>query len=276
MRADMHVHSNRSDGAYAPVEVVRIAKNAGLDAFALTDHDTLDGLPKARDEASMLDLVVYTGCEISAVYEGYPVHVLGYFMDETNEKLNEELTAIREDRVRRAKAIVEKLIALGVGVSYERVRQIATGESIGRPHIAAAMVEAGVIAKTTDAFTDEWIGNHGRAYVEKKTLTPQQAVGLIIEAGGAAVIAHPIWFRKGTDGLPVELIEELARNGLKGLEVDHPDHDEAARARFASIARDLHLIPTGSSDYHGNEHGPVIAVNTTPIERVEALREAAH
>ncbi|GAC1417531.1 MAG: PHP domain-containing protein [Actinomycetota bacterium] len=273
MRVDMHVHSNRSDGSDDPADVVGVAKKAGLDAFALTDHDTLAGLPIARAAAAHLGLTVYTGCEISAVHEGCPVHVLGYFMDESHPRLLNELSAIREDRVRRAKAIVDKLNGLGVSITYERVREIAQGESVGRPHLAAAMVEAGVINKTNEAFTDEWIGNNGRAYVEKKALSPQAAVDLINESSGAAVIAHPIWFRKGEDGLPADLIESLARNGLAGLEVNHPDHDEAARARFGALARDLGLIETGSSDYHGNEHGPTIALNVTPAESIEALRE---
>lgn len=275
MRVDMHVHSNRSDGSDDPADVVGVAKKAELDAFALTDHDTLAGLPEARAAGELLGLTVYTGCEVSAVYEGCPVHVLGYFMDESHPGLLKELAGIRDDRIVRAQGMVAKLNGLGVDVSFDRVRALAKGDSVGRPHVAAAMVELGTIRTTNEAFSDEWIGNDGRAYVEKKALTPQAAVDLINAAGGAAVIAHPIWFRKGADGLPAALIESLARNGLSGLEVNHPDHDADVRARFGALAADLGLIQTGSSDYHGNEHGPTIAVNTTPVDAIEALRELA-
>lgn len=275
MRIDLHVHSNASDGAQNPADVVGEAKKAGLDAFALTDHDTLAGLPEARAAASLMGLKIYTGCEVSAVYEEAPVHVLGYFMDESHPRLLRELALIRDDRVERAQGMVAKLRDLGVDVTWEQVRGRAKGESVARPHVAAAMVEAGAIRAVKDAFTEEWIGEGGRAYVEKKALTPQGAVDLIREAGGAAVLAHPVWFKKDTDGLPGGLITSLADHGLAGIEVHHPDHDEAAVERFGSLARDLGLIGTGSSDYHGNEHGPVIAVHTTAPDALEALRERA-
>lgn len=273
MRIDLHTHSNVSDGALPPGDVVRAAHAAGLDGIALTDHDSMAGLPDARAVAEPLGLTVIGGCEVSAVLEHRPVHVLGYFMDPRHPRFAAEMAAIRSSRLDRARRMVERLNELGVAITYERVRQLAAGESVGRPHVAQAMVEAGVIATTNDAFTDEWIGNNGRAYLEKTALSPQDAVDLIRQAGGAAVVAHPIWIEGQTS--PEALLTALAAGGLAGVEVDHPDHDAAARQRFGSLARDLGLVATGSSDFHGNTHGGRIGSNTSSHDVVEKLRERA-
>jgi predicted metal-dependent phosphoesterase TrpH len=170
--------------------------------------------------------------------------------------------------------MVAKLNELGVPITFERVREIARGDSIGRPHIAQAMVEAGVVPNTTAAFTDEWIANRGRAYVERHTLTPADAVRLIAGAGGVAVIAHPIWTE--TDASVTEdEIEALASAGMGGIEVDHPDHDHEHRTKYRALAERLGLVCTGSSDWHGNEHGGKIGVNTTDRDTLERLRERA-
>jgi predicted metal-dependent phosphoesterase TrpH len=169
--------------------------------------------------------------------------------------------------------MVERLNELGVPITYERVLEIAKGESVARPHIAQAMVEAGVVPTTTDAFTKEWIANDGRAYVEKRSFDPVEAVRAIGDAGGAAVVAHPIWTRDA--GMPEAVIEEMAAAGLAGLEVDHPDHDVEARAHYRALAHRLGLLATGASDYHGNEHGGTIGSETTPPEVLEELRARA-
>jgi hypothetical protein len=274
MRIDLHVHSNNSDGAYPPEEVVRIARKAGLDVIALTDHDSTAGVELARRAGEAIGLEVIAGCEVSATYDKAPVHVLGYFLDTAHPTLVSELESLRDDRILRAQGMVERLRELGVPITWEQVRELAAGESVGRPHVAQAMVDAGVLTSTVDAFTDDWIGNRGRAYVEKKVLIPQQAVDLIRAARGVAVLAHPIWFHKGRS-LPEELIGSLARGGLGGIEVDHPDHNEAARTRYRALAAELGLVPTGSSDWHGNEHGGMIGSNTTAPEALERLRALA-
>jgi 3',5'-nucleoside bisphosphate phosphatase len=274
MRVDLHVHSNNSDGAFPPEEVARIAREAGLDGIALTDHDSTAGYRAARDAGERLGLRVIPGSEISAVYQGSSVHILGYFLDTEHPKLVEELGAIRDDRVWRAKGMIEKLNALGVPITFEQVRAIAQGESIVRPHVAQAMVDLGVISSTVDAFTPDWILEGGRAYVEKKALTPEAAVTLIGEAGGVAVIAHPVWHPKTPEGQQ-ELIELLASLGLAGIEVDHPDHDSPTRARFRALADRLGLVATGSSDYHGNDHGGKIGENTTDPEVLSSLEALA-
>jgi predicted metal-dependent phosphoesterase TrpH len=274
MRVDLHVHSNNSDGAFPPEEVARIAREAGLDGIALTDHDSTAGYAAARDAGERLGLRVIPGSEISAVYLGSSVHILGYFLDVENSKLVEELGSIRDDRVWRAKGMIEKLNALGVPITFEQVRAIAQGESIVRPHVAQAMVDLGVIESTVDAFTPDWILEGGRAYVEKKALTPEAAVTLIGEAGGVAVIAHPVWHPKTPEGQQ-ELIELLASLGLAGIEVDHPDHDPPTRERFRALADRLGLASTGSSDYHGNDHGGKIGENTTAPEVLSSLEALA-
>jgi predicted metal-dependent phosphoesterase TrpH len=274
MRVDLHVHSNNSDGAFPPEEVARLARDAGLDGIALTDHDSTAGYPAARDAGERIGLRVIPGSEISAVYEGSSVHILGYFLDTENPKLVSELGAIRDDRVWRAKGMIEKLNALGVPITFEQVRAIAQGESIVRPHVAQAMVDLGVISSTVDAFTPDWILEGGRAYVEKKALTPEAAVALIGEAGGVAVIAHPVWHPKTPEGQQ-ELIELLASLGLAGIEVDHPDHDPPTRARFRALGDRLGLVATGSSDYHGNDHGGKIGENTTAPEVLSSLEALA-
>jgi 3',5'-nucleoside bisphosphate phosphatase len=274
MRVDLHVHSNTSDGAFPPEEVARIASDAGLDGIALTDHDSTAGYVVARDAGERLGLRVIPGSEISAVYQGSSVHILGYFLDTENPRLVEELGAIRDDRVWRAKGMIEKLNALGVPVTFEQVRAIAQGESIVRPHVAQAMVDLGVISSTVDAFTPDWILEGGRAYVEKKALTPEAAVALISAAGGVAVIAHPVWHPK-TPAAQQELIELLASLGLTGIEVDHPDHDPPTRERFRALADRLGLVATGSSDYHGNDHGGKIGENTTSPEVLSVLEALA-
>ena len=274
MRVDLHVHSNNSDGAFPPEEVARIAREAGLDGIALTDHDSTAGYPAAREAGERLGLRVIPGSEISAVYQGSSVHILGYFLDTEHPKLVEELGSIRDDRVWRAKGMIEKLNALGVPITFEQVRAIAQGESIVRPHVAQAMVDLGVIGSTVDAFTPDWILEGGRAYVEKKALTPEAAVTLIGEAGGVAVIAHPVWHPKTPEGQQ-ELIEVLASLGLAGIEVDHPDHDPPTRERFRALADRLGLVSTGSSDYHGNDHGGKIGENTTAPEVLSTLEALA-
>jgi 3',5'-nucleoside bisphosphate phosphatase len=161
-----------------------------------------------------------------------------------------------------------------VPVTFEQVRAIAQGESIVRPHVAQAMVDLGVISSTVDAFTPDWILEGGRAYVEKKALTPEAAVALISAAGGVAVIAHPVWHPK-TPAAQQELIELLASLGLTGIEVDHPDHDPPTRERFRALADRLGLVATGSSDYHGNDHGGKIGENTTSPEVLSVLEALA-
>ena len=267
---DLHVHSMMSDGALPPAEVVRRAVEAGLDGIALTDHDTTAGLAEARASAAG-GLDVLTGCEVSSRWGEIGVHMLAYFVDVDHVEWVETLEYIRDDRVIRARAMVERLQALGIGITMEQVEAIAQGDSIGRPHIAQALVDLRVIEHTPDAFSPEWIGDGGRAYVAKKVASPHETVRIVNDAGGVAVVAHPIWIEREGGNL-AQLFDELAAAGLGGIEVNHPDQESDERAQFERLAAKHDLIRTASSDYHGNEHGGVIGQNRAGIEVVEALR----
>lgn len=267
---DLHVHSNVSDGALPPEEVVRRAADVGLAGMALCDHDSTAGFERAREAGEKLGVEVFLGCELSAQLDGQSVHMLAYNMDPEHPRWVEELQWIRDDREVRAEKMVELLNGAGVPITMQMVREAAGGESIGRPHVAAAMVAAGVIERTPDAFTPEWIEDGGACYVGKRVLDPVSSVKLIREAGGICVMAHPIWLDTG--GLQTDrLIEECAEAGMAGLEVYHPEHDEAVTERFRVIAHELGLIATSSSDFHGNEHGGAIGVNRTQRQPLDEL-----
>ena len=273
MKYDLHTHSNNSDGAFPPAEVVRRAAERGLDGIALTDHDSTAGMAEARAAGEALGVDVLTGCEVSSRLPGIGVHMLAYFIDDAHPRWAQEMSYILDDRLARATGMVETLQTMGIGITIEQVRAIAKGESIGRPHVAQALVDLGVIATTPDAFTAEWIGDGGRAYVAKKVLGPVETVQLIVEAGGVAAIAHAIWVeREGGD--PEALIEECAAAGMRALEIDHPDHDLATRIRFRTIADRLGLVGTASSDYHGNAHGGTLGENHCGADVIAALRAA--
>jgi 3',5'-nucleoside bisphosphate phosphatase len=271
VRIDLHVHSSASDGTDPPAEVMRRAAAANLDVVALTDHDTLAGIgPAARALPPGLTLV--PGMELSCMYEGRSMHLLGYLTDPENAALAAETELIRDDRTRRARAMVARLRALGAPVTWEQVTAIAGGAVVGRPHIARALAEAGVVATPADAFTAEWIADGGRAHVGRYAPDPARAITLIRGAGGVPVLAHP---RSPGYEIDDEVIVGLVSAGLAGLEVFHPDHDHSERTRLTQLAAALNLVMTGGSDDHGafNESG--LGSETTPPEQYERLRVQA-
>jgi len=268
VKADLHVHSNASDGTDDPAEVVRRAIEAGLDVVALTDHDTTAGDARARAAADGR-LTVVLGMELSCELDGRSVHMLAYLFDPGHPELAVETTRIRDDRVIRAQGMVTRLNELGAPVTWEQVARIAGGAVVGRPHIARAMTEAGVIAEPADAFTKDWIADDGRAYVDKYALDPARAIALIRAAGGVAVLAHP---RAGRAwDLSEEQIAWLAAAGLAGLEVFHPDHDESQRSALNALVTDLGLIPTGGSDDHGQLTAHRIGTQPVPEDTYSRL-----
>ncbi|KAA6220518.1 PHP domain-containing protein [Streptomyces filamentosus] len=264
MRIDLHSHSTASDGTDTPAELVRNAAAAGLDVVALTDHDTTRGHAEAI-AAAPEGLTVVPGAELSCRLDGIGLHMLAYLFDPEEPALLAERELVRDDRVPRARAMVAKLQLLGVPVTWEQVARIAGDGSVGRPHVAEALVELGVVPDVSGAFTAEWIADGGRAHVEKHELDPVDAVRLVKAAGGVTVFAHPAAVKRG-EVVPESAIAALAEAGLDGIEVDHMDHDEPTRARLRGLAKELGLLVTGSSDYHGSRKTCRLGEYTTDPE----------
>jgi hypothetical protein len=270
---DLHSHSNRSDGTLTPAEVMQLAREKDLAGVALTDHDTFDGLGEASTTAGALGLEFVPGIEFSAEYDGASLHILGYWVDPDDAAVETELLRLTATRFRRGEMIVEKLRELGFDISLDRVLELAEGGAIARPHIAAAMVEAGIVADEKEAF-ERYISDDGPAYVPKHALQPADALKLIRDAGGVCVLAHPGMWR-GTDTVPDVLIEEMAAGGMVGLEVFHPDHDDELRAKYAAVAQRLDLIATSASDCHGERYGFRMGDERTDPETFAELKRRA-
>ncbi|WP_328915925.1 MULTISPECIES: PHP domain-containing protein [unclassified Streptomyces] len=277
MRIDLHTHSAASDGTDTPADLIRNAAASGLDVVALTDHDTVSGHAEAGAALRALDtpLTLVPGAELSCRVDGISMHMLAYLFDPDEPELYRERELVRDDRVPRARGMVAKLQELGVPVTWEQVARIAGvaedtpgppgGVSVGRPHVAAAMVELGVVDSVSDAFTDQWLADGGRAYVAKHELDPFDAVRLVKAAGGVTVFAHPGAHKRGRT-VPDGVIARLAAAGLDGIEVDHMDHDVPTRARLRTFAAEHGLLATGSSDYHGSRKTCVLGEYTTDPE----------
>lgn len=271
VRIDLHTHSDASDGTEPPAEVMRRARLAGLDVVALTDHDTVAGHDEARRHLPA-GLTLVPGMELSCHAGGRSLHLLAYLFDPAHPGLAAERARIQHDRVRRARAMVDKLAALGAPVTWEQVTAIAGDGVVGRPHIARAMADGGVISEPAEAFTTDWIGDGGRAYEDKYSLDPEVAIGLVGAAGGVSVLAHPR--TKGYE-VPDEVIVRLAAAGLAGVEVWHPEQPESERDRVLVLARELGLAATGGSDDHGALTGYRIGSESTPPQSFEQLTERA-
>ncbi|MFF9338447.1 PHP domain-containing protein [Streptomyces sp. NPDC014773] len=264
MRIDLHSHSTASDGTDTPAELVRNAAAAGLDVVALTDHDTTRGHAEAI-AAAPEGLTVVPGAELSCRLDGIGLHMLAYLFDPEEPALLAERELVRDDRVPRARAMVDKLRLLGVPITWEQVARIAGDGSVGRPHVAEALVELGVVPDVSGAFTTEWIADGGRAHVEKHELDPADAIRLVKAAGGVTVLAHPAAVKRG-QVVPESAVAALAEAGLDGIEVDHMDHDGPTRARLRGLAKELGLLVTGSSDYHGSRKTCRLGEYTTDPE----------
>lgn len=267
-RVDLHLHSTASDGRYSPSDLVAMALERNLLAIAITDHDTTEGIDEALDAASGTELEVIPGVEISAHVPHEEVHLLGYYIDHHDPVLEKKLCAFRKARLHRAKGMLAKIAALGFPLQWEMVAKSAGGGSVGRPHIAQAMLEMGYVASTDEAFA-LYIGRNGPAYVDRYKLSPSEAVSLIKEARGLPVLAHPL---KVTHFLP-SLIEQ----GLVGLEVYYNGYSAEDIRELASLARKFDLIPTGGSDFHGPGVLDTVEIGgiRVPVESVKRLRDLA-
>jgi predicted metal-dependent phosphoesterase TrpH len=265
---DLHAHSTASDGTTPPADLPRLAAEAGLTAFALTDHDTFAGLPAAT--AASAGVEVIPGVEISCRLDEFEVHLLGLFVDPLFAPLAAELELIRTDRVRRGVRMVERCRELGAPITLAQVEAIAAGAPLGRPHIAAALAAVGI----TDAFTPDWIADGGRADVPKHVLSTVDAIALVRAAGGVAVLAHPRSVKRRASVSDTQLAA-LADAGLAGVEADHPEQPLQVRDRLREVAAGLGLLATGSSDFHGDRKPVRLGEHTTSPDVFAALREAA-
>jgi predicted metal-dependent phosphoesterase TrpH len=255
---DLHAHSTASDGALAPREVVRAARELKLAAIALTDHDTVDGLAEARAEGEQLGIRVVAGVELSAVEGEAETHLLGLHLRNVDE-LETRLRDLRRMRLTRAERIVERLNELGVKVTIEDVLAQSGGGAVGRPHIARALVNDGWATDLRDAF-DRYLGNGRAAFVAKERLSIADAIAMIHVAGGLAILAHP-----GGSGTRAR-VEALAALGLDGVEVRHPSHSSEDASRLLALVEHFRLVPSGGSDWHGvSEGGRTLGGMRVPI-----------
>lgn len=269
---DFHCHSNRSDGTRSPADLVNLAAANGVRVVALTDHDTLEGVEEARAAVARHPGMTFVpGVELSCDVPGTEVHMLGLFVDTSNTAFRAELDRMRNGRIQRGERIVEALARLGAPVEWSRVQEIAGEASIGRPHIARALIEAGHVADVDEAFA-RYLDRNSPAYVERKRLLPAEAVALIHSAGGLAVFAHPPF----TDDHEA-VAEALAAAGLDGIEVYYRYYEPEVVESLRLLAERLGLVPSGGSDFHGlpreNEHEP--GQFEMPAEAIERLLSVA-
>lgn len=275
VRIDLHTHSTASDGTLTPEELVRAAGAAGLDVLAITDHDTTGGWDRAA-RARPPGLSLVRGAELSCRWYGtepsIPLHLLGYLFDPDHPELVAELARVRAAREVRGERIVDLLRADGIDVSWPEIRASAAGGSVGRPHIAQALIRAGLVATTAEAFMPDWLGERYR--LPKDDIDVFRAIRLVRQAGGVPVMAHPRASRRGRI-VPDSLIVELAAAGLAGLEAEHEDHSPAERAHVRALAAELGLIVTGSSDFHGTHKTVRLGAHTTQVEAYQRIVAAA-
>ena len=246
---DLHMHTTRSDGTIAPAALVDRARAAGIRTMSVTDHDTMAGVAEAGAAASRRGIEFLPGIEITAVADGRDLHMLGYFLDPAPAGLDRFLVVQRDDRVRRAREMGEKLAALAVPIPIERLieKASAAGRAVARPVVARALVEAGHCATPQEAF-DRWLADDGPAYVARRGASPAEVVGLVARAGGLASLAHPGLLRRD------DVIPGLVEAGLGALEAFHADHDAAAESRYQRLADHHGLAVSGGSDFHGDRH----------------------
>ena len=271
-KVDLHLHTLASEGRLTPAELIRLVAKQGLETISVTDHDSTEGLAEAYEAAKEFPyLRIIPGIEMSADIPGDEVHVLGYFLDYQDEQFQATLSEFRTGRVGRAQIMVEKLKDLGKPVDWERGLHFAGDGSVGRPHIALAMVEAGYFKEPKEAF-DEYLGNGGLAYYDRPKLNPIESVEMIQRVGGVPVLAHPTFMNDMEAG-----IANLKKVGLKGMEVYYAQYDDDTVRHLARLAKEYDLIPCGGSDYHGlgNTGEPLPGTLGPPQDTIRLLENAA-
>ena len=250
MYIDLHIHTTESDGSLTPSQVVRYAKEKGLKAIAITDHDTIHGNEEAIKEGISAGVEVIPGVEISVDYSQGTMHMLGYFITTEDPILNEKLTLLQDSRADRNPKIIEKLNKLGLSLTYDEVVQVSGGGQVGRPHIAQILMKKGYTKSIKEAF-DKYLGKGAPAYLDKFRLSAVEAITMITDAGGIPVLAHPFTLHlKSSDELDA-LLKKLVNQGLQGLEVYYSEHDERKTSSYRLLAKRYNLAITGGSDFHG-------------------------
>ena len=276
-RLDLHVHTTFSDGSLPPADVVKLAQKANVSALAITDHDTVDGVPEALTVGQELGIEIVPGIEISSRWHGIEIHILGYFINWKDAALLARLARYRDSRHARNPRIVEKLNELGLDITDEEVEALAGPASIGRPHIARVLMNKKYVNSAKEAF-DRYLAEGAAAYVPRDLPDPAEAITLILAAGGVPVVAHPSWLDR-SEGI-VPLCNELKNVGLAGIEVHYSTHRPEQTSQYLNIAKKLDLLVTGGSDFHGVTK-PDIDVGVgrghlkVPEKLLEPLRQAA-
>jgi 3',5'-nucleoside bisphosphate phosphatase len=267
-KVDLHIHTTASDGKFSPAEIVRKARESGLVYIGICDHDSIEGVLPAQEAAAKAGgITVIGGVEINTDIPAGELHLLGYYCDSSNEELRETLLRLRSSRVERANKMIKKLKGLGIKIDYERVEELAGNGSVGRPHIAQAMLEKGYINSLREAFI-KYISRGGPAYVERDKITPGEATQLILRAKGIPVLAHPFTFDN-----PESLIAQLRSEGLLGLEVYYGSYSPEQVGALLGWADTYQLVPTGGSDFHGLDpvSEPPLGTVNVPLEVVQRL-----
>jgi predicted metal-dependent phosphoesterase TrpH len=248
-RIDLHLHTTHSDGSLPPAEVLALAKQAGVSALAITDHDIVDGIPEAITIGTSLGIEIIPGIEISSRWGDAELHILGYFLDWKDQALSRRLEQMRTSRHNRNPLIVEKLNDLGLALTYQEVQELAGTESVGRPHIARVLMQKGYVLSAKEAF-DRYLAEGAAAYVPRELPDPAEAIAWLRAAHGIPVLAHPVWAKQDEAGL-LKLCEKLKHEGLMGIEVHYSTHKPQQTKEYLNIAKRLDLLITGGSDFHG-------------------------
>jgi predicted metal-dependent phosphoesterase TrpH len=248
-RLDLHLHTTHSDGSCTPTEVVNMAHQAGVTALAITDHDIMTGVVEAMEAGQQCGIEIIPGVEISSLSGNSELHVLGYFLDRQDPDLLARLKTLRDGRHLRNPQIIERLQTLGIDITYDEVRALAGSDSVGRPHIARALMDKRVVASAKEAF-DRFLAEGKPAYVPRELPSPAEAIHWIKAARGLAVLAHPTWVKVAEQPL-VDLVRQLKADGLDGVEVYYSTHAARQTREYLSLAQQLGLLVTGGSDFHG-------------------------
>ncbi len=274
---DLHIHTSASDGVMTPSEIVRYAKSKGLQAIAITDHDTIDGVSEGLEEGKKIGLEVIPAIEVSVEYHHGSMHLLGYFIDIHHPLLNEKLKELQKARAERNPKMIEKLNQLGIPITYEEVLKVSGGGQVGRPHFAQVLLEKHYVGTFQEAF-ERYLKKGAPAYVDKFRFTPKEAIKFITEANGVAVLGHPNTLGLNGPNDLERLLINLIQEGLRGIEVYYPEHSSAETAQYKSLAERYGLVITGGTDYHGiDKNGVDLGIGKgemrLPYSMVEALKE---